>query len=215
LLAQVGAHAAVGTPARDPAPAQRIAVGLCSSCHGARGNSQLAQIPVLAGQSSAYLGAQLKAFRDHSRADDAAPGFMWGIAASLDDAQIQAVSDYYAAQNPLRRASSDARLQERGARIFQQGLERAGVTACAGCHGREAEGVADVPRLAGQQAAYFRAQLRSFQRGERDSPTMRDIARGLDPEAIEALAAYVSAASPLTGSPALVGPLGPALGRTP
>jgi cytochrome c553 len=53
------------------------------------------QYPVLAGQFSAYIEAQLKAFRSGERAND--PNrMMRTTAARLSDAEIKAVSDYIA-----------------------------------------------------------------------------------------------------------------------
>jgi len=39
----------------------------CSACHGADGNSTIAQFPVLAGQTARYLYLQLKDFKEGRR----------------------------------------------------------------------------------------------------------------------------------------------------
>ena len=46
----------------------------CAACHGPEGNSANPLWPNLAGQKEAYLVAQLKAFRDGSRANAAGAG---------------------------------------------------------------------------------------------------------------------------------------------
>src|SRR6516162_2407427 len=74
--------------------AQRIAVAVCGTCHGQQGNSTQPKFPRLAGQHANYLAAQLKAFRSQSRGDPDAIGYMWGMAAELDDATIDALGAY-------------------------------------------------------------------------------------------------------------------------
>ena len=72
--------------------AARMAVGTCASCHGAQGTSIIPKFPNLAAQPANYLATQLKAFRSRSRGDPDALAFMWGMAASLDDSQIDWIS---------------------------------------------------------------------------------------------------------------------------
>src|SRR5262249_24384385 len=74
--------------ADEKAGACDLVTRLCSTCHGARGVSISPMFPHLAGQPSQYLGAQLKAFRDRSRADSLAQAFMWGMASRLTDERI-------------------------------------------------------------------------------------------------------------------------------
>jgi cytochrome c553 len=72
-------------------------IAQCVGCHGANGNSVVPTFPKLAGQHSAYLAKQLKDFRDGYRQD----AMMAGFAKGLSDQEIQAISDYYAAQKPM------------------------------------------------------------------------------------------------------------------
>jgi len=67
----------------------------CSGCHGPAGSGIPAQYPRLAGQYAEYLGAQLKAFREATRANDT-NGIMRGVAAHMNDREIRAVSEYAA-----------------------------------------------------------------------------------------------------------------------
>lgn len=82
---------------------------VCSSCHGIDGNSVSPTFPHLAGQQRDYLVAQLKAFRDHSRADAAARTYMWGMAADLTDADIDTLADYYSRQGSSAGSPGDRR----------------------------------------------------------------------------------------------------------
>lgn len=53
-------------------------------------------------------------------------------------------------------------------------------------------GIADVPRLAGQHAAYTVDQLKKFARGTRPSVVMDRIAAGLSPSEQQAVADYLA-----------------------
>ncbi len=67
----------------------------CAGCHGPAGHGVPAQFPRIGGQFAEYIEAQLKAFRDESRAND--PNKMMRmIAIKMTDVEIKAVSDYIA-----------------------------------------------------------------------------------------------------------------------
>jgi cytochrome c553 len=69
--------------------------------------------------------------------------------------------------------------------------------ACASCHGQNGNGASsELPRLAGQSAAYLAEQLRQFRSGARRSPVMNPLATALSDSDIDDLAAYYAAQSP-------------------
>ncbi len=69
-------------------------VAACNGCHGPTGSGNgPAGFPSLSGQTAAYVAKQLKAFRDGTRANDL-NGMMRGIAARMNDKEIDAVSQY-------------------------------------------------------------------------------------------------------------------------
>jgi cytochrome c553 len=171
--------------------AARIAVGTCAGCHGAQGTSIVPKFPNLAAQPASYLANQLKAFRSRSRGDPDALAFMWGMAASLDDAQIDGLAQYYSKKPAPSGTSSDRTLQARGKTIYERGVAALQVPACGSCHGSNGEGMADFPRLAGQHAQYFLTQMRSFQSNLRATDPMRVVASALKTSDLEALAAYI------------------------
>jgi len=70
-------------------------VPACSGCHGPAGAGIPAQYPRLSGQFAEYTAAQLKAFREGARANDA-NGVMRGVAARMTEREIQAVAQYAA-----------------------------------------------------------------------------------------------------------------------
>lgn len=75
--------------------AKELANTLCVACHGADGISPVDLYPNLRGQGNIYLEKQLKDFRDGRRIDP----IMNANAASLDDATIKALANYYANQD--------------------------------------------------------------------------------------------------------------------
>ncbi len=183
------AGAAVPSSEPDRNPVDK-AVNLCSTCHGPRGVSTSPEFPTLAGQHAAYLIKQMKAFRDHSRADKEAHQYMWGIAAQLDDATIEAIARYYAVQSPPPARPVNRALAMYGSDLFHRGVPGRGIPACATCHGQNGEGDAERPRLASQHAKYIDKQLRYMQTQERDPLAMREALKDLSPEERAALAAY-------------------------
>src|SRR5689334_5903668 len=189
-----GAVASAGAQ-NNPADVQRAAeekaVNLCSTCHGPRGISTSPEFPILAAQRKGYLEAQIDAFRKRTRAEKDAHDFMWGIAGNLDEAIIGGIADYYAAQPPAPGRSDDPILVAKGKDLFDKGVPERGIPACMACHGADAAGVADFPRLAGQHAKYVVKQLNYIQSLVREAPVMHGIVKDLTPAEIQALAAYV------------------------
>lgn len=71
-------------------------VAACIACHGPNGQGNpAAMFPKVAGQHAAYSAAQLRYFRDESRANDNGR-MMRNIARRMTDAEIEAVSQYMA-----------------------------------------------------------------------------------------------------------------------
>lgn len=173
--------------------AQRLAIGVCGTCHGAQGNSAQPKFPRLAGQNANYLVAQLKNFRGQTRGDPDAIGYMWGMAAELDDPTIDALAKYYSGQRPVPGRAGDPALSARGRDIYQRGVESEGVPACGSCHGADGHGVADFPRLASQRAQYILKQLASFQSNMRNVAVMHGVAQNLRTNEMQAVAAYLEA----------------------
>lgn len=178
------------------AAAERIAVGTCTACHGPQGHSYSPKFPVLAAQHPSYLVAQLQAFRAQTRGDADALGYMWGMAAPLEDTMIAGLADYYAAQAPRRGPVGDPAMIARGKVIYENGDSAQGVPPCAACHGAGATGTDVYPRLAGQHVQYLIKQLRSFQSNMRNVAVMHGVARGLQVADVEAVATYLQSLGP-------------------
>ena len=181
-------------PAHEEAAPKSVAgtVHLCSSCHGFDGRSVSPTFPILAAQKAEYLEAQLHAFRDHSRADPHAHTYMWGMAAHLDDQTIAGVAAYFAGlpeapPKPVNPATVDL-----AKRIFTEGVAEREVPPCGACHGDDAKGQGEFPRLASQHAGYLAEQLRHFRSNARSNETMHVNALNLTDAEIDALANYLS-----------------------
>jgi cytochrome c553 len=71
--------------------AGKARAGMCTTCHGPLGISQLPNAPHLAGQPEIYVMEQLKHYRDGKRANEV----MAVIAKSLSDKDIEDLAAWY------------------------------------------------------------------------------------------------------------------------
>jgi cytochrome c553 len=198
LLMCAAVLASGGAPLRAEEPdasarahAQKLAVTVCGTCHGQDGNNTQPKFPRLAGQNPTYLAAQLKAFRSQTRGDPDAISYMWGMAAELDDDTIGALAAYYSAQKPDAGPRADQAAITRGREIYEHGIPAEGVPACNSCHGPDAHGQQDFPRLAGQHEQYILKQLGSFQSNMRKVAIMHGVAQNLRAAEMESVAAFL------------------------
>ena len=168
----------------------------CSTCHGPRGISVSPGFPNLAGQQPLYLEAQLRAFRDRSRADPHAQAFMWGMAAQLTDATIKEIAAFYASQPPPGGTRADQAETAAGKKIYEEGIEAQHVVACQTCHGPKGQGNGPFARLAGQHRAYLEKQLEVFATNLRANEIMHENAKNLSALQISQVAAFLSALAP-------------------
>ena len=181
----------------DLAAGERVAKQVCAACHGPDGNSVAVANPKLSGQFAPYLHKQLGDFKAQGGKRAARESaVMAGMAAGLSDADMRAVSGYYAAQTLRPAAATDKDLAARGQKLWRGGSLDKGIPACAGCHGPDGAGIPGVyPRLGGQFAEYVEAQLKLFRSGARaNDPNgmMRGVAARLTDEEIKALAQYAA-----------------------
>lgn len=194
LVAVLSAHSSqsqeISAENRDAA--LRVAVTTCATCHGSQGRAISPKFPNLAGQHADYLVTQMKNFKSHTRGDPDALGYMWGMAAPLDDALITAIAAYYSTQRPALGTAGNPASIARGQDIYINGVASAGIPACAACHGSTATGTDQFPRLAGQSAQYLIKQLRSFQNNLRDVAIMHGVASGLKINQMEDVAKYLN-----------------------
>jgi cytochrome c553 len=182
---------------------------VCFACHGANGASVAPTFPRLAGQRADYLYHRLVSF---NHADPKDPYYskspMTALAAKLSDGDMRDLASYFATQVPqANEVAAAPTASGRGEILFRSGDPSHCVPPCQGCHGAEAEGVhasavqyAAYPALRGQYAPYIIARLTSYRQGlPHDSSNnfiMRGVARTLDDESIQAIAAWLSSLTP-------------------
>jgi cytochrome c553 len=166
-------------------------VETCGTCHGVNGRSVSPTFPNLAGQQAPYIEAQLKAFKDQTRADPDAQAYMWGMASQLSDTTISALAGYFAAQPAAPGRGGNSALIAQGKRLFEEGVPARQIPPCASCHGAHAEGMAVFPRLAGQHAPYLLKQLLVIQSVLRTAPVMHGVIKDLTKDQMQAVVAYL------------------------
>lgn len=172
------------------ARAEEIVQGKCFLCHGADGESSSPVFPRLAGQHAAYLARQLGDYQSGRRRSST----MQPMVEGLNAADFAALGKYFAARQAQPHSVEDVELAQVGRFIFQRGNPFTGVAACASCHGNKGYGNEQLPRLAGQHAQYTEAQLRQFNKRERnnDNAVMHSIASKLSELELKAVSAYIS-----------------------
>ena len=150
--------------ATDAAAARKTGVdakiGYCEDCHGPSGQGYYGYFPIprLAGQQTQYIKNQLQAFVEHRRTNN----IMFNVAHVLSPAMISALAERFHSYNPPPLGGAPRALAVTGKEIFQDGLPDANIAACAACHGPEARGHDEIPRLAGQLYAYVVRALENW-----------------------------------------------------
>lgn len=164
-------------------------VTACIACHGAAGNSSIAENPKLAGQHGAYIHKQLVNFKSGERKN----AIMAPIAKGMTEEDIQNLIAYLAKSKPTPGAAKNKDTVELGKKIYRGGIAEKNVPACAACHSANGAGMpAQFPRLAGQHQAYTAAQLMSFRSDTRKNEQMSKIVKRMSDEEIQAVSDYVA-----------------------
>jgi cytochrome c553 len=169
----------------------------CQDCHGPMGQGYRGYFPIprLAGQQIEYLENQLRAFVERRRPNP----IMSNVAHVLSPDMIAALATKFRDFNPKPLGGGPKDLAAKGERIFQDGVPEDNIAACAACHGPQALGHEEIPRLAGQLYPYVIKELTNWgkERGQKPahpdtSFIMAPVAHSLTKPQIEAVAAYVS-----------------------
>lgn len=163
----------------------------CVACHGLNGNSVNPVWPSLAGQHPQYIIRQLQAFKNGERQDP----LMTPMAAPLSEDDMEDLAAYYAQQTPTGLEAEPSKVSL-GQRLYRGGDEQLKVPACSACHGPSGSGnpMAKYPSIKGQHATYIAAQLKAYRAGTRqtdENQMMRNVARLMTDEQIDAVASYV------------------------
>ncbi len=169
----------------------------CKTCHGVSGQGFRGAFPMprLAGQQPEYIENQLKAFIEKRRTNPV----MGNVAHVLSPEMVKGLSEGFHSLDPAPLGGGPKGNTAEGKGIFENGIDSANVPPCASCHGAEAKGDGQFPRLAGQLSDYVIRKLTNWEkeRGQKpDKPDtsaiMQPIAHNLTQPQIAAVAAYVS-----------------------
>ncbi len=181
------ASAAASTAASGKAVYAERFKAVCAGCHGADGRSDMAGVPVLAGQHSLYAITQLFLFREGRRNNEA----MVALAKPMTDADLRGFSEFIGTLPPVAAAASaappDAARMSKGQALAQEHK-------CLLCHGAALDGGQGVPRIGGQKEDYVRATLHGFKSGERPGYTraMTEALSQVPVEDLDVLAYFVA-----------------------
>ena len=173
--------------------ADSLAIRNCTWCHGASAKGY-APAPQLAGQRSKYIENQLMSFSRHTRDNPFSKLYMWGAASSLSPQTAHALATYFSTLPPTASNDGDREFVAAGRTIYQVGSPDANIAACVACHGPNAQGIGDIPRLGGLAYTYLKRRLEQWGEGYHATAKhpMPRIAAKLSTEQIEALASYLS-----------------------
>ena len=169
----------------------------CEVCHGASGQGFQGYYPIprLAGQQPDYIKNQLEAFDERRRVNP----IMFNVAHVLSPAMQTALATNFHEFNPKPFGGGQKDLVAAGQKIFEEGIAKSDVPPCASCHGPQAKGDGQFPRLAGQLPDYVFKKLTNWSKERGQDPAkpdtsaiMEPIAHGLTEPQIKAVAAYLS-----------------------
>jgi cytochrome c553 len=165
----------------------------CTWCHGTSAQG-LANAPRLAGQNPLYIENQLLSFFVHARDNPFSAQYMWAASAGLNAETAHDLAVYFSMLPAEPALDGNKELIAIGRMIYEEGNPETDLAACAACHGPNAEGVRQIPRLGGLSYSYLKRRLEEWGQGYHASaqPPMPRIASKLSPEEIEALASFLS-----------------------
>lgn len=165
----------------------------CTWCHGT-GAKGYTVAPQLAGQRALYIESQLRGYAAHFRDNPLSKQYMWGAAANLRTDTVRDLADYLASLPPKSAHDGHRVLAEKGRSIYLEGIPEANIVACLACHGPGGQGVREIPRLGGLSYFYLKRRLEEWGQGYHSAPEspMPLVASTLGPDAVEALASYLS-----------------------
>ena len=169
----------------------------CKTCHGIAGQGYRGSSPMprLAGQQTDYFENQLRAFIERRRENR----LMSNVASVLSPAMITALASHFRDLDPKPIGGAPKNFVSTGKELYEKGVPAADVKPCSSCHGPDAKGDGESPRLAGQLHEYTVKTLLNWSKERGQDPakpdtsaTMEPIAHGLTQPQIAAVAAYLS-----------------------
>lgn len=172
------------------------AIKTCVSCHGENGSAPVNPAwPKLAGQNINYFTKEMLDFRLGAKSGRFNP-VMQEISAPISNQVLEDLAQYYS-NLPATLGAAKPDLVAKGQQLYRGGDLQKGIPACMACHDPQGLGnpPAAFPLLSGQNADYVIAQLEAFHDGSRSNDLnhmMRDIARKMNEQEMQAVASYIS-----------------------
>jgi cytochrome c553 len=188
-LAMLAIFLSAGGPlfASEPVPIRN-----CTWCHGTSGQG-FTTAPRLAGQRHQYIVSQLMDFSKHRRDNPLSKQYMWDAAANLNPRAAHDFAMYFSTLPAKAANDGDEQLAAAGKKIYELGIPESNIVSCLVCHGPNAEGVRQIPRLGGLGYSYLKKRLEQWSEGyHAAAEPMPQIARTLSANEIHALASYLS-----------------------
>jgi len=157
-------------------------VQTCNACHGQNGQPIDKAIPIIWGQTTAYLTKQLHDYRSEDRNNPV----MSPLAGMIKPEEWRKVATYFTAKPwPAKQAAA-------GPAPAAPAEEK--IKVCRVCHQQNFEGGLPAPRLAGQSYEYLVGAMNSFADDKRtNSQDMQQLMKMLSPQDRDAIAKYLSA----------------------
>ncbi|HEX7891654.1 MAG TPA: c-type cytochrome [Ramlibacter sp.] len=155
----------------------------CTMCHGARGVSA-SDVPNLAGQYPEVVHKQLLDYKNAHRAH----ALMQALSENLSDQDLRDLAAFYAQLPRPAPAPESVAVPA----VVSVGDPLRNIAPCASCHGG-IDRKPGSPWLEGMPQAYLAAQMRQYASGaRRNDPhgVMRNVARQMKPQEIDAAARY-------------------------
>jgi cytochrome c553 len=118
---------------------------------------------------------------------------MWGAVANLSAQTADELAAYFSTLPAKPADDGDATLVALGRSIYELGIPEANIVSCLVCHGPNAEGIGEIPRLGGLAYSYLKRRLQQWTHGYHATAwPMPRVARTLSPHHVDALASYLS-----------------------
>jgi cytochrome c553 len=166
-------------------------IAYCKKCHGQMGQGLAAahSIPRLAGQQIYYLEAKFGIISEHKRNNPTAEKFMAPVLETVDPEIRRAVATHFNGLEPPPAAGGPRELISEGRRLYESGSSEA----CTNCHGMDAKGSKDTPRLAGQIYPYLVKVLKNWTTiNEEGGQVKAEAQHKLSEDQIAAVSSYLS-----------------------
>jgi cytochrome c553 len=152
-------------------------------------------MPRLAGQQTEYLKRQLRDFAERRRWNP----IMFNVARVLNPSMQSELAAHFRDLTPEPLGGAPRALMAMGKAIYEEGISDAGIAPCSSCHGPDAEGQGEIPRLAGQLYDYILKRFVSWRKEGQvnlvsgdTADNMESIAKSLGESQTAAVAAYLS-----------------------